>query len=422
MASELALLGGSAVRTDPFAAWPVVDEADEKRLLGVLRGGKWGRDAGDQVRSFEKRFAAYHQAKYAVAVVNGTVSLRLALLALQLQAGDEVIVPPYTFLATASAVVEANATPVFVDICPDTLTIDPKEIEKAVTPRTRAIIPVHVGGMAADMDAIMEIARRRRLAVIEDAAQAHGAAYGGRRLGTLGDIGSFSFQSSKNMTSGEGGILTTNDEHLADRIYSLHHCGRPAHGGAWYDHHVIGGNYRLSEFQAAVLHGQLDRVEAQAQLRERNGLHLAERLSQVPGLTPQKRTPRHARHAYHLFPIRIDPSVYEFPRDLFLKAMHAEGIPLSAGYTLPVYRQPLFQNLAFGPFTGYRNAHPDLDYRQVHCPVSERVCTVEGSWLTQNVLLGSTDDLEDVVRAFDKVHQARRKLADLARNRPETSR
>lgn len=422
MSCALALLGGSPVRSASFSLWPISDDADEKRLLAVLRSGKWGRDAGDQVRTFEKRFAEYHQASHAIAVVNGTVALRLALLALDIKAGDEVIVPPYTFLATASAVVEANATPIFVDILPDTLTIDPHEIEKAITPRTRAIIPVHLGGLAADMDAIMAIAARHKLRVIEDAAHAHGAQYKDRKVGSIGHIGSFSFQSSKNMSSGEGGILTTNDQNLADRIYSLHHCGRPARGEVWYDHHIIGGNYRLSEFQAAVLHGQLDRLEEQAQRREQNGLYLSQRLGQIPGISPQKRSEQHTRHAYHLFPVRLDSSVYTCGRDLLIKAIRAEGIPLTAGYTLPVHQQPLFQNMAFGPFTGYQNARPDLDYRKVQCPVCQRICTREGSWLPQSVLLGSRKDMDDVVAAFEKVYEARSHLAQAAGQLSEATR
>ena len=238
-------------------------------------------------------------------MVNGTVSLRVALLAAGIEAGDEVIVPPYTFLATATAVVEANATPIFADIELDNFNLDPRAIEAAITPRTKAVIPVHMGGLPVNMDAILDIARRHRLTVIEDAAHAHGAAYRGRRVGAIGQLGSFSFQSTKNLTSGEGGIILTNDDELAERCRSIHNCGRIA-GGAWYEHHVMSGNYRLGEFQGAILNAQLTRFDAQAETRERNGKHLAERLAQLPGVVPQPRSRR--LHTARLPPVPVSVS------------------------------------------------------------------------------------------------------------------
>jgi dTDP-4-amino-4,6-dideoxygalactose transaminase len=409
MASTPAILGGEPARTKPFASWPIIEEADERRLLSVLRSGKWWM--GEHVRSFEKSFAEYHGTSRGIAVTNGSVSLKIALQAIGIEAGDEVIVPPYTFFATAAAVVEANATPIFADIDPDTLTISPQAIERVLTPRTRAIIPVHLGGLAADMDAIMTIARRHHLRVIEDCAHAHGAEYKGRKVGSIGDIGSFSFQMSKNMTSGEGGILITSNSDLADMCDSLHHCGRMARGGEWYDHQIIGGNYRMGEFQAALLLGQLERLEAQSNVRELNAAYLIARMKRIPGISPQRRGQEHTRHGYHLFLVRFDESVYKFPREVFLKAMQAEGIPLIGGYTVPLYRQSAFTNLAFGPFTGYRIAHPDLDYEKVDCPVCERICTREGTWFPHTVLLGDQRDMDSVADAFEKVYAGRAEIA-----------
>src|SRR3954447_19889680 len=197
----LALLGGKPVRTRPFTASPVFGKAEEERLLRTLRSGQWGRLDGAEVDEFEKRFAALHGCRHGVAVVNGTVSLRIALLAAGIAAEDEVIVPPYTFFSTASAVVEANAVPVFADINLDTFNLDPEAVAAAITPRTKAIIPVHFAGQPADMDPIMAIAERHNLLVIEDAAHAHGASYKNRPAGSLGRMASFSFQSSKNLTS-----------------------------------------------------------------------------------------------------------------------------------------------------------------------------------------------------------------------------
>ena len=216
MTETLAIFGGSKTRTKPFTSWPVFDETDEQRLLGALRSGKWGKLNGEEVSEFERRFAAMHDCKHAIGVVNGTVSLRIALMAAGIKAEEEVIVPPYTFLATATAVVEANAVPVFADVNLETFNLDPQSVEAAITPKTRAIIPVHMAGQPADMDAILAIAKKHNLLVIEDAAHAHGASYKNRGLGSIGHMGSFSFQSSKNLTSGEGGIITTNDDQLAE--------------------------------------------------------------------------------------------------------------------------------------------------------------------------------------------------------------
>ncbi len=407
---KLAIAGGLPVRTKPFPGWPVFGEEEERALLRALRSGKWGRLEGEEAADFERRFAEYQQARHAVVVVNGTVALRLALLAAGIQAGDEVIVPPYTFLATATAVVEANATPVFADIQPGTFNLDPAAVEAAITPRTRAIIPVHFAGLPVEMEVLEAIAGRHGLALIEDAAHAHGAEYRGRRVGALGRLGCFSFQSTKNLTCGEGGVILTNDGELAARCRSIHNCGRIA-GGAWYEHHLMGGNYRLGEFQAAILNAQLDRFDAQAEMRERNGRYLAERLAQLPGIKPQTRGPHCTRHGYHLFAWRLEPAVLGVCRESFLGALAAEGIPCSGGYVLPLYRQPLFANLAFGPYRGYESARPALNYRETDCPRCEAVCAAEGAWLEQRLLLGTRPDMDDIVAAFEKVVENRSQLA-----------
>ncbi|MGA2660483.1 MAG: DegT/DnrJ/EryC1/StrS family aminotransferase [Verrucomicrobiota bacterium] len=410
MIKRLAVAGGAPVRTKPFPAWPVFGEAEERGLLRALRSGKWGRLEGDEVAMFERRFGEYQQARHAIAVVNGTVSLRIALLAAGIQAGDEVIVPPYTFLATATAVVEANATPVFADIQPETFNLDPAAVEAVITARTRAIVPVHFAGLPVEMEVLKAIAGRHDLILIEDAAHAHGAEYRGQRVGAIGRLGSFSFQSTKNLTSGEGGMILTNEEELAARCRSIHNCGRIL-GGAWYEHHLMGGNYRLSEFQGAMLNAQFDRFDAQAEIRERNGKYLAERLARVPGIRPQVRGSHCTRHGYHLFAFRLKPAVLGISRESFLGALAAEGIPCSGGYVMPLYRQPLFANLAFGPYRGYESARPALDYRQTHCPRCEAVCSREGAWLEQRLLLGPQADMDDIVAAFEKVVENRSQLA-----------
>lgn len=407
MGSQLAIHGGTPVRTKPFPVWPVYGDPEEQVVIRAIRSGKWGKLDGSEVAAFERDFAEYQGAKHGLAVVNGTVSLQIALMAAGIQAGDEVIVPPYTFLATATAVIAANATPVFADIELDTLNICPKAVETAITPRTRAIIPVHFGGLPADMDAIMAIAKRHNLIVIEDAAHAHGAEYKGHRAGSIGDIGSFSFQSSKNLTAGEGGFITTNNADLAERCRSIHNCGRrPGH--AWYEHFVISANFRLSEVQGALLNAQLQRLEEQTRCRDANGRYLAEQLRQIPGIKPQAIPPECTRHAFHLFCFRVDARELGAPRQAFLKALDAEGIPNFGGYPLPLYKQRLFLDREFGPYAGCQG----VDYAKTSCPNCETICYEQGGWLEHRVLLGTREDMDDIVAAFRKVYENRDRLQE----------
>ncbi len=415
MPAKLALLGGNSTRTRPFPSWPIYGKPEEKRLLRALHSGKWGKLHGPEVAEFERRFAAMHGCTHGIGVVNGTVSLRIALMAAGICAEDEVIIPPYTFYSTASAVIEANAVPVFADIDLDSFNLDPKAVEAAITPRTRAIIPVHFAGQPADMDAIMKIAKKRNLIVIEDAAHAHGASLADRPAGSLGHLGSFSFQSSKNLTSGEGGILTTNDDQLAESCRSLHNCGRiPT--GVWYEHHLLAGNYRLGEFQGAVLNAQLGRLEAQTQKRDRNGQYLAAKLAHLPGLFPQKRPANCTRHSYHLFMMRLVRDGFGAPRKAVLKALQAEGIPCSAGYGFSLPDQPMFRNKAFGPYL--HKVATKLDYRKSHCPNSDLICRDQCIWLEQSLFLGSRKDMDDVARAFEKIYENRVELSNWSKTAP----
>ena len=409
--ARLAICGGEKIRTAPWPAWPVWDERDEQAVLATLRSGIWGRLTGDRVSAFEARFAEVQGADYAVAVVNGSVSLRISLLAAGIEGGDEVVVPPYTFSATAMSVVEANGVPVFADIEEDTFGLDPDAFERAITPRTRAVIPVHLGGQAVDMDRICAIAAAHGITVIEDAAHSHGARSGGRGLGTIGDLGSFSFQSSKNLTSGEGGIILTNNEDLAERCHSIHHCGR-SRGGEWYEHRVLGSNYRMSEMQAALLLTQLERLPEQTATRDANGKYLNERLAAIPGIRPLPRRSPEDVNSYHLYPFRYDAEAFgEIPRSRFVKAVQAEGVGCAEGYTLPLYRQEFFLNKAFGPYTGWRESNPGLDYNTVCCPVCERISYEIGCWLPQTYLLGTQADMDSVVDGITKVYECREELA-----------
>lgn len=406
MSNQLALHGGEKTRPHPFPAWPVYGNEEEDALKRVLHSGAWGRIEGKETEAFEQAFASYHDAKHGIAAANGSIALRLALLALGIEAGDEVIVPAYTFLTTATTVVEANAVPVFADIAPDSYNLDPDKLEAAITERTRVIVPVHFGGLPADMDRIMEIARRHGLHVLEDAAHGHGGEYKGRKIGSLGDIAAFSFQASKNMTAGEGGIITTNNEMLGDLSRSFHNCGR-ALGGAWYGHERIGGNYRLTEFQSAILACQLARLEAQTLTRDANGRYLNEKLAQIPGLSPLPRGQGETRHSYHLYVFRFDEEEFGLPRAAFLSAMGAEGISVSGGYGLPLYEQPVFAKKQFGPYTGATAYQNDLEINRENCPVSERACRSEACWISHSLLLGSRADMDDIVAAAAKVYEHR---------------
>ena len=271
---RLAINGAAPVRTEPFPSWPMNLEASARAAGETVRSGQWGSIQGEKVSSLEQRFASFQHAAHGIAVCNGTTALCLALQAVGIEPGDEVIVPAYTFIASASSVVMSNAVPVFVDIDPLTYNLDPDRVEEAVTPRTKAIVAVHFAGLPADMDRLGEIAGRHGLAVIEDAAQAHGARWGGRGVGAIGSIGAFSFQSSKNLNAGEGGIMLTNDDGLAAAARSLADCGHAEHGPR-YNHFRMAGNNRMTEVQGALLLVQMDHLEAQADLRHANGAYLS---------------------------------------------------------------------------------------------------------------------------------------------------
>lgn len=392
--SKLAICGGKPIREKPYPAWPVFDEREEKALIEILRSGKWGRVNGKKNEEFENKFAKYHSAKYGITCVNGTVALELSLRALGIEPGDEVIVPPYTFIATASSVLMVGAKPIFIDIDPKTYNIDPNKIESAITPKTKAIIPVHIGGCPANMDKILDIAKKYNLKVLEDAAQAHGGEWRGRKVGALGDMGIFSFQSSKNINAGEGGIILTNNEELAERVWSLMNVGR-SKKGEWYMHYILSGNYRMTEFQAGILLVQMERMEELMKKREENARYLTENLKKIEGvevLTPDEGV---TRHAYHLYIFKYKSSHFKgLPKMEFVKVMNAEGIPLKPGYTLPLYRIPaIADNLK------------DDRYKDLYLPETERACREEGVWFSQNVLLGTKEDMDDIILAIKKIQE-----------------
>jgi len=401
--AKLALKGGEPVRKKPFPKWPVFDEGEMEALKEVLESGFWGI-GGSRKREFEEKFAAYQDARYGVAVTNGTAALEISLRALGVGCGDEVIVPAYTFMATAIAVLYVNAIPIFADIDPETYTIDPKSVESLISERTKAVLPVHIGGRPADMDAILSIAKKNDLYVLEDACQAWGAEWRGRRVGAIGEMGAFSFQSSKNITSGEGGMIVTNDEDLYVKAWSLHNCGRLPQK-AWYEHHLPGANYRMTEFQAAILLVQLRRFDEHTKRRIENAQYLDSKLSKIDGIKPLKNDERVTRHAYHLYIFRFNSEAFGgIPKSTFAKALQAEGIPASVGYSKPLYKEAYLEYFRECPLSCPYYGKV-IDYSSVKLPVTERACHHEGMWLPQYVLLGSKNDMDDIVAAFEKIKE-----------------
>jgi dTDP-4-amino-4,6-dideoxygalactose transaminase len=401
---RLALLGGEPTCNFNWPGWPVHGATEEAQLLEVLRSGQWWY--GEKVRRFEREFAAFQGAAYGVTCTNGTTAIEMALRALGIVPGDEVIVPPYTFIATASAVVTVGAIPIFADIEPDTLCLDPDDAARKISPRTRAIIPVHVSGRIADMQRINALAQKHNLAVLEDAAHAWGSQLDGRGAGTLGRCGTFSFQVSKNLTAGEGGILVTDDKELADLCRSFSHCGR-TEGSAWYDHNNLGSNLRMTEFQAAVLLAQLARLPDQVTHRQANAALLDQALDGIASITLLGPTPQMTRRSYHMYIFRVNEAELGIPRGRFLEALQAEGVPASEGWYRPLYHNALFEKAHIGPPHGIRAplAGLNVDYRDVSCPVCEQVCR-DAIWIPQNVLLADEGKIMRLADAIRKVAAA----------------
>ena len=399
--SALAIHGGEPTCATRWPSWPHFDDAERRQVTEVLESGQWW--FGEKVRQFEAEFARIHTAKCAVSCTNGTTAIEMALRGLGIVRGDEVIVPPYSFIATASAVVTVGALPVFADIRPDTLCLDPEDVERKITPRTKAIIPVHVAGMVAEMDRFNLLARKHGLKLMEDAAHSWGTLWNGRGTGTLSACGTFSFQVTKNLTAGEGGVMVTDDEELADLCRSFTHCGRRK-GSAWYDHDYLGSNLRLTEFQAGLLIAQLTRLESQTLQRQASARLLDTELAAVPAVQLLRSDPRTNRRSYHMYIFRVDETALGISRDRFIEALNAEGVPCSKGWYRPLYQNGVFQNATIGPAHGIIAplAGTGADYRKTSCPVCEQVCR-DAVWIPQNVLLADEKDIRLVAQAVRKV-------------------
>ena len=407
MSEKLAIDGGAPVRSAPWPKWPVWGDREEALLLEVLHSGMWNTGSPGKVTEFELKFADYQQAAHGVALTSGTSTLELPLRALGVGVGDEVITTSYTFSATVAAIFKVGATPVLADIDAGTLNLDPADVAAKVTPRTKVLMPVHIGGCPADMDGIMEIAGRHDLWVIEDACQAWGAEWRGKRVGSIGTSGGFSFQATKNISGGEGGMMVTNDQTLADRVWALHNSGRMP-GLSPHEQSFIGYNYRMTEWQAAVLLAQLERLPAHTELRERNAALLDGLLAEIPGIAPRVRDARVTQSALHLYMFNYDAEAFGgFTRSAFLEALRAEGVPCSPGYS-PLNRAASFRRALAeqaGLVQPWQQVDVDLPEGEP-LPVCEKACQ-ETVWLYQWQLLADERAMEDVATAIRKIQAAK---------------
>ena len=409
---ELAITGGSAVRPQGYPSWPTFDESEVEAVAAVVRSGNWGGfpEPGPYATAFEERFASYQGARHGVLMANGTVTMEVALKALGIGWGDEVVVPALTFAATAYAPMAAGALPVIVDVTPDTWTIDPDGVEAVITPRTRAVMPVHLGHQMADMDRIGEIARRHSLAVVEDCAHAHGQQWQGRGAGCIGDFGSFSHQSSKILTAGEGGTLLTNDETLARRAHSIIDCGRPKDPDE--KEYTFGANYRLGELHAALLVTQMGRFESQRKEREVAATYFEELAPEVPGVRILPRDPRITRWSFYNYIFAIDPDAFGgATNEVVCAALEAEGVPAEVQYP-PMSRYDLFQPSRSKLPVAVEHADR-LDPSNMSFPVAEAAGLRESVYLQENAFRAGREGIEDAIEAIAKVQEHAAELTGL---------
>lgn len=381
--------------TERFPSWPMANESEEKELLEALRSHQWWRMSGTKVKEFERVFAEMHQTKHALAVTNGTHAIQLLMSSLGVKPGDEVIVPAFTFISTALPVISLGAIPVPVDVDPGTFCLDPEKVREAVTSRTVGMIPVHMAGHMCDMDLLQQIADEFHLFIIEDACHAHGGEWKGKRAGSIGDAGVFSFQQFKLMTAGEGGALTTKSQDLYEQAFLYHNVGRPF-GDKKYQHLVEGSNYRLSEFQAAVLLPQTSRLTEQNELRERNAHILDEEMKKIEGIIPQCRQEECTIHTHYMYMFYYNPLKFGgIQRERFVEMLNEQGIPAFIAYT-QIHDTPIFKE--FVASLGDTYTFPN----QLNCPVSKKVAE-EVIWIHHRALLGDAESVKGIAQTVKEL-------------------
>ncbi len=405
-ADKPAVLGGTPVHNSGWPGWPEWREEWEPEVLEVLRSGVWSSAGGGrQVEEFEHAYAKLLGAKRCTATASGTTALISSIHVAGVEPGDEVITSPYTFIATYNTILFNGALPVFADTDPATLTMDPETIESRITDRTRAIVPVHIFGLPCDMDRINAIAKQHNLMVIEDACQAWLSEYKGRKCGTLGDLGCFSFQNSKHIPAGEGGAVTTDNEQLADRVSSFRNCGRGVGSFRGSGHFTRGANFRMQHFQGAMLLQQIDKLVKETARRQENADYLTAGLRQIPGILPIQ-LPENSRAVYHLYPFRYDSDAFSgLPYDKFVHALNAEGIPCGGVYGEQYYDGLLDEAIASRGFQrlfpaerlkAYRASFDQLKGNKLVCQ------TTVGMF--QSMLLADRTSMDHIIEAIQKIH------------------
>jgi len=399
-----ALLGGTPVRAGGWTQWPQWRETWASPILDVLRSGKWYRESGNRVAEFETAYARLLGAAACLATSSGTTALIVSLHVLDVDAGDEVIVSPYTFIASYNAILTCKALPVFADTDPATLTIDPASIESRITERTRALMPVHIFGMPCDMDPIAAVARKHQLGIVEDACQAWLAEYKGKKCGTIGDIGAFSFQESKHIPSGEGGAITSMRQELVDRCNAFHNCGHGTGTFQGQGFFTRGSNYRMTEVQAALLTVQVEKLVKETEVRRANADYLGTLLGAIPGITPV-RLPAGSRPVWHLYPFRYDGAQFSgMTRDRFARALSAEGVPCGGAYHEQYYDGLLDEAINSRGFKRLWGAGRLKAYRESFHALTGNKQTCETTVaITQNMLLGDRSDMDQIAEAIRKV-------------------
>ena len=411
-AAKPALLGGTPVHQGGWVGWPQWREAWEPEMLKVWRSGHWFRGSGGHVADFERGYAKLLDAKRCLATASGTTALIVSLHVMDVDAGDEVIVSPYTFIASYNSILTNMALPVFADTDPATLTVDPASIERCITDRTRAIMPVHIFGMPCDMDPINAIARKHKLAVVEDACQAWLAEYKGRKCGTIGDLGCFSFQESKHIPSGEGGAITSMSEELIDKCDSYHNCGRAVGTNKGNGSFTRGNNYRMTQAQAVLLMQQFDKLVKETEVRRANADYLSANLGKIPGITPV-RLPENSRPVWHLYSLRYDAEGFHgLSREKFIRAVSAEGVPCGGVYREQYYDGLLDEAIASRGFKRLWSAERLKAYRESFQELkgNKQVCETTVSF-TQNMLLADRKGMDDILEAIRKVQAHSAELA-----------
>ncbi len=412
---KLAILGGKPVRVDrKWPRWPSPSPQIEEKVLETARSGIWCRiqSKTGTVPTFEQAYARLLNTEYCVATGSGTQALNTCMEALGIGPGDEVITSPYTDFGTISAILTSRALPVLADLDPETYHVDPDDVERRITPRTRAIMPVHMMGQPCNMDRIMEIARKHNLKVIEDSCQAQQAIYRGKNVGAIGDLGCFSFQSSKVMPCGEGGAIIGNDFDLMEKCFTVQNHGTDRKG----KHVTIGPKYRMNEFEAAELLGPLDPIEERFRNRTENARYLNERLKDFPGLRPQKLYEGTESGSYYLYAMSYKKEHFNgISRDQFLKVMAAEGIGLSGYIPNGLHREPWIDHIA--NLGSYRQLFGEKRLKEFRAgmdlPNCDRVCSEMVMIWASGPLLAEKEDMDQVVDAIEKVYANRDQLKGL---------